>query len=145
MDNNEIKGTRVSGGLISIVAAGGGDGVAAGVAAQTLYTLALGKRAVIRKLRWRNRTGAAIQIWIGYGDLTGAGSVFRQVLPSILAVNGIDGELTEDMIPICGNTPEGFAADTTLITGSAGDIIVEASNAGAAPADVQIIAEIEEF
>ena len=138
-------GTRITGGLQSIIAAGGGDGVAVGLNAQILHTLSPGKRAVLRRLMWRNRTPADVDLWIGYGDLTVAGSVFRQTVPTILAITGIDGELTEAELPINGNGPEGFSADTTAVTGSTGDILVEASAAGAAPADVQIMAEVEEY
>ena len=82
---------------------------------------------------------------IGYGDLTVAGSVFRQVMPSILMVNGVDGVLTEAEIPVVGNGPEGFAADTTPVTGSLGNIIIETDGAaGAAPLDVQVVIEVEE-
>ena len=137
-------GVRITGNMQSIVGVGGGNNAA--LANQvTLHTLSTGKRAVIRKLRWCNRTGANVNIWIGYGDLTVAASVFRQTMPDILAVNGVDGELTEEQIPLNGNMPQGFAADTTAITGSNGNILAEASNAAADPADVQIIAEVEEF
>ena len=137
-------GTRITGNIQSITGVGGGDGAA--LANQvTLHTLSTGKRAVIRKLMITNRTGGNVNVWIGYGDLTVAASVFRQTMPSIFMANGMDTELTEDQIPLNGNTPQGFAADTTAITGSNGNIIAEASNAAAAPADVQIIAEVEEF
>lgn len=138
-------GRRLSTGLISIVATGAGDGGAV-TNAQTAWSLSSGKRAIIRKIRWRNRSGANANLLIGYGDLTPAGSLFRQVFPSILMLAGTDGELTEDQIPIMGNSREGFAADTTAVTGTTGDILVEtdAAGVGAAPNDVQVIMEIEE-
>lgn len=138
-------GVRITTGLQSIVAVGGGDGVAVGAAGITAHTLSLGKRAVIKRIMWRNRIGVNANLLIGHGDLTVAGSVFRQVMPSILMVNGVDGVLTEAEIPVVGNGPEGFAADTTPVTGSLGNIIIETDGAaGAAPLDVQVVIEVEE-
>lgn len=140
-------GVRLSSGLVSITAVGGGDGVALGVvgANPTAWTLSPGKRAVIKKIAWRNRIGVNANLLIGFGDRTVAGSIFRQVFPSILMVNGVIDELTEEAIPIMGNSREGFVADTTAVTGTTGAIIVETDGAaGAAPADVQVIIEVEE-
>lgn len=139
-------GVRLSSGLISITALGGGDGAIA-TNAVTAWILGLNaKVAKIRKITWRNRTGGNGNLLIGVGDRTVAGSIFRQVFPSILMLNGIDGELTEDQLPIMGNTREGFAADTTPVTGTVGNILVETSTpgVGVAPADVQVIIEVEE-
>ncbi len=145
-------GTRLSTGLISLTAVGNGDGVVIGATGFTAWTLSLLKRAIIRKIMWRNRTGGNGNLLIGYGDRTVAGSVFRQVFPSIWMVNGFDGELTEDEIPMAGGIStgvmhEGFCADTTPVTGTVGNIIVETDCAlvAAAPLNVQVLMEIEEI
>jgi len=138
-------GVRISSGLQSIVAVGGGVGALVATGGITAHPLSLNKRAVIKRIMWRNRIGVNANLLIGYGDLTVAGSLFRQVMPSILMVNGIDGELTEAEIPVVGNGPEGFVADTTPVTGSLGNIVIETDGAaGAAPLDVQVVIEVEE-
>lgn len=135
---------RVSTGVISLIAAGAADAaVIAGTGSQTAWTLSTGKRAIIRKIRWRNRTGANSNLRIGYGDRTVAGSVFRQVFPDILMLNGIDDGLEEKDLPITGNMREGFTVDTTAITGTLGNIIIGAS--AVAANDVQVMLEIEEI
>jgi len=144
MENSEVKGVKLSGTLQSIIGVGGGDGVA--LANQvTLWTTSIGKRAIIRKIMATNRTPGPVWLWIGYGDLTVAASVFRQVLPSIRLINGFDTVLMETEIPIGGNMPEGFTADTTAVTGTNGNIIAESSAAAAAPNDVQVKIEVEEI
>lgn len=141
-------GDRLSSGLVSITAVGAGDGVVLGVAAAnpTAWTLSTGKRAIIKKIAWRNRAGANGNLLIGFGDRTVAGSIFRQVFPSILMLNGVDGEIGEEALPVMGNSREGFANDGTVTTGTTGNIIVETDIAGvgAAPGNVQVIIELEE-
>lgn len=151
-------GVRLSSGLVTITAVGGGNNVVLGAVAAnpTAWTLSPGKRAVIKKVAWRNGIGVNANLLIGYGDRTVAGSVFRQVFPNILMVNGFDGELREEDLPIMGNGvgyagvggtggTEGFVADTTPVTGTTGAIIVETDGAaGAYPANVQVIIEVEE-
>jgi len=109
----------------------------------TLHTLSAGKRGILRKLNWMNRAVAGNGfLRIGYTNLAAA---FVQVFPDILMVQFIDGGLTEDELPIIGNSPLGFMANTTLLTGSVGNIIVQCSVGGAAPNDVMVSAEIEEI
>lgn len=134
---------RLTGGRVSIIAVGAGDGAVSN--ASTLHTLSLNLTAVIKKIMWFNRTGGNVLLWIGYNDLTVAAAVFRQVLPSIFCVNGMDGELNEDDLPICGNTPLGFHADITAVTGSLGNIMGEVSNSAAAPNDFMVQIEVEEY
>ena len=140
-------GQRLTGGMVALVATGAGNGGAV-ANALTAWTLSAGKRAIIRKITWRNRTGANANLLIGFGDRTAVGSLFRQVLPTILMINGIDGELSEDLLPICGNTPQGFQADTTVPTGTVGNILVETDSVLVAPppatTDIQVIIEVEE-
>lgn len=140
-------GVRLTGGMVSITAVGAGNGVALGLATAnpTAWTLSTGKRAVIKKIMWRCGIAGGANLLVGYGDRTVAGSIFRQVLPNIRMVTGVDGELNEEDLPIAGNSPEGFVADTTAVTGSVGSIFVETDGAaGAYPGDVQVILEVEE-
>lgn len=141
-------GQRITGGLISITANGVMPPGASN--ASTLHTLSpgrVGTRALIRKIMWINRTLNDTFLRIGYENLVAApgGPNFIQVLPDILMVSGVDGEMVEDDIPICGNGPEGFQADTTALTGSTGAIMAESVAAGAVPNDVQVRIEVEEF
>lgn len=137
-------GVRISGPLISLEAIGAGIGGAV-TNAGTAHTLSTGKRAVIKKIVWLNRAATG-RLLIGFGDRTVTGSLFRQTLPSILMLSGIDGEMGEDEIPNGGNTPEGFQTDTTAVTGTIGNILVEtdAVGVGAAPVNVQVRIEVEE-
>lgn len=128
-------GVRVSSGLITIQNS---------LVDNTLFTLSTSKteRAVIRKIAWINRTGANTFLRIGHTTL---GGVFTQDLPDILMLAGIDGQWTEPELPICGNTPEGFAPNTTLVTGTLGNIIGRAVASAATPNDVQVNIEMELF
>ncbi len=140
-------GQRLTGGLVSLVAVGAGNGGAITNARQA-WILSPGspRRAIIRKIMWRNRTVGDGNLLVGYADRTAGVNLFRQVLPSILMLAGFNDELTERQLPICGNTPQGFAIDLTAITGTVGDIWVETDCAvAAAPNDVQVIIEVEEF
>jgi len=108
------------------------------LATTTLWMTSAAKKARIRKIRWMNRTGGNGYLRIGYLTL---GAVFTPVLPDILMVNLVDDGLEP---PICGNDRDGFVADTTVVTGTLGYIMAQATVAGAAPADVQVELEVEE-
>lgn len=138
-------GVRYSGPLVSIVAVGAGPGGAV-ANYQTAFAMpATAKRLIIRKIMWHNRSGANGNLQVGYGDLTGAGSLFRQILPNIAMLNGFDGELAEGDLPIAGNRPEGMEIDITVPTGTTGDILIgtDIAGVGAAPNDVQVRIEVE--
>lgn len=136
-------GQRVSTNLVRITAVGAGDGVAIGATGFVLYTLPVGLRAIIRKLAIRNQTGANANLLIGYGDRTVVGSIFR-LIGAVWAVNNLPDFLTEDELPIFGNTPEGFKLDLTIPGGTTGDIIIETDSAFAAVlTPMGVIAEIE--
>lgn len=124
---------RISGGLRSIVAA---------TTSTALHTISTGLTAVIRKIIVRNHQGANIDLQIGYDTLA---AVFTVVLPDLLCLAGMENIWTEDDIPIMGNYPQGFKADTTPVTGNTGIIVGQASAAAAAPADIEVIIEVEEF
>lgn len=115
------------------------------VAAATSYIAFLmptNGRVILRKLHWINRTGANGFLRVGY--LTNAAiPVFTQVLPDILVLNGIDGMLNGDELPMCGNTPAGFEAETTANVGTTGDIVLQASVGAAAPTDLIVAGEVE--
>jgi len=128
------EGVRLSTALVAM-------GAAANVTV-LVHTQSPGKRAVIKKIIWHNRTGAPGVLRFGFLTL---GAVFTQVLPDIFMVAGLDGQLNENDLPICGNTPQGFAADTTAVTGTLGAIQAQSSVAGVAPADVQVRIEVEEI
>lgn len=138
------EGVRFSTGIQTLVANGTGDGVAIGATGTIMWTPGTNKKLVIVKIRAYNATGGNSLVWIGYGDLTGAGSVFRQTMTSFVVLNGIDAEIPETRIPRRGNAPDGFCADATLVTGSTGAIIAEVDN-GAAGAGLQLELELIEF
>lgn len=91
-----------------------------------LYLLTNARTCHIRKISIFNANAAATVVTIG----TGLGGAFAQRLPNILAVNGQDLQLTEEQIP---NVE--FSATIT----------VQASVAAAAPNDVRVQVEVEEF
>lgn len=138
-------GVRISGGLVRCIAVGAGDGGAIANAV-IAHTLSLGKRAIIRKIMWNNRTGGVGPLLVGFADRTVVGAVFRQVMPFIWTLAGLDGELTEPELPIVGNTPQGFAVDNTVPAGTIGDIYVETTAAGAgAGTPLEVVIEVEEI
>lgn len=140
-------GLRLTGGLVRCIAVGAGNGgaIANAVIAHVLSPVTP-HRAIIRKIMWRNLTGADADLLVGYADRTVAGALFRQVMPNIKALFGFDGELTEDELPIAGNTPQGFAVDLTIPTGSIGNVYVETTAIGVgAGTPMEVIIEVEEF
>jgi len=60
-------------------------------------------------------------------------------------INGLYGEIREDNLPIAGNSITGFCADNTLNTGSLGDIVLQSDIGAAAPTDIMVSGEVEEF
>lgn len=149
-------GIRLSTRLITIIAVWAGDGGAITnllpawnpslSGATPSNAGGIPKLAIIRKVMWRNRTGANGNLVIGFGDRTPAGSLFNRRYPLILMLAGIDGELGEADLPISGNTPRGFILDTTIPTGTTGAILVGTDIAGVALATpVEVTMEIEEL
>lgn len=141
-------GKRVSSGLISLVAAAAGNGGAI-ASAVIAIPMPVGNppqgpvNVVIKKIAWWSNFGLNAQLLIGYGDRTVAGSLFRQVFPTILMINGQPDHWDDP--PIMGNSPEGFKIDLTAVTGTLGDIYVECPTAGigAAPNNVFVVVEAE--
>ncbi len=141
-------GKRVSSGLLSIIAVGAGVG---GAIANAYNAIPMpvgnppqgGVKIVVKKLAWYHALGFGATLLIGYGDRTVAGSLFRQVFPTINMVSGQFGWWDDP--PIMGNTPEGFMIDTTAVTGTLGNVLIESPTAGigAAPNNVFVIVEAE--
>lgn len=127
------KKTRLTGGLVSVVAA---------ATSTEVYILSTGKTCVIKKIRAYNNTGGTVTLTVGY--LTNASTpVFTQVMPTLTLLQG-ENNWIEDDLPICGNTNEGFHNDNTTNTGTDGSIYVQVSASAASPNDVQIQVEVEE-
>ncbi len=141
-------GKMISSGLQSIVAVGAGNGGAI-TNAILAVVMPIGNppqgpvKMVIRKIAWYNSIGINGTLLIGYGDRTLAGSVFRQVFPTIFMVNAITDEWVDP--PIMGNTREGFMIDLTAVTGSLGDIYIECPTVGigVVPNNVFVTLEVE--
>ena len=124
---------RISGGLVSIVAA---------ATSTVVHTLSLNKRAVVKKLRVFNHQANPITLQLGHLTL---GAVFTPDTPDFLCPAGIDSFWEEDELPIFGNTPEGFKSDATPVTGTLGNVIAQASAAAAVPNDIEVQVEVEEI
>ena len=111
------KGILKTGAVASIIAP-------AAAAAQILYILTVGRTCKIRKLHIFNGQGAPVQVTIGVGVPLVA------VMPPFTAVNGIELTLYEEDIQDLE-----FVVNPTVMS----------SAAGAAPANVQVQATVEEF
>lgn len=141
-------GKLISSGLQSIVAVGAGNG---GAIANAILAVPMpvglppqgAVKMVIRKIAWHQVCGVNAILLIGYGDRTVVGSLFRQVGPPILMVNGVDDHW--DNPPIMGNAREGFMIDVTPVTGTLGDIYIESPTVGIAgvPNNAFVILEVE--
>ncbi len=137
----DIVGSRIGTPLVRLIAVGAGDGGA--VANAVVLFINPGRKVILRKITWRNLTGGNGNLLIGYGDRTGAGSLFRQVHPNLFMV-ALDDRLEEGQIPLMGNSREGFVPDGTVPTGTTGDILVETDAAGVgAGTPVEVQAEVE--
>ena len=64
-------------------------------AAAALYNITVGRTAIIKRIMWQNNCGGNSNLSLGQG-LAGA---FAAVLPPIVTLNGLDGELNEWDIP----------------------------------------------
>jgi hypothetical protein len=94
--------------------------VAATAGPDLLHTLSAGKSAFIRKIMISNFSGGNLQIQLG--TLTGAGA-FVALMPTILAVNGIDTEITEENVP----NVEFITDSTAGAAGRTGNIYLQSS------------------
>ncbi len=64
-------------------------------AAIALYNITPGRTAVIKRIMWTNACGANSNLSLGRGLL----AAFAAVLPPIVTLNALDGQLDEDDIP----------------------------------------------
>ena len=124
------------GGLVPLLITTGGNDLLHAIALTTIAQQTFPARSfVIRKIMWSNNTGVNATLRIGTLNGTPA---FVALLPTILALNGFDGELTEEELPgVEFITASALAAAAVRYDGSA---YVLASVAG-----VLVAAEIEEF
>lgn len=126
-----VVNTR-QGGLRLASIASATSAIASCVAASTSVTLHLlttNRTVIIRKLHIKNNNAAATMVQIGTG-ITGVGGGFVQAIPDIEVLAGMDLQLTEDQI---------------LAVEFSGNITVQATVAAAAPNNVAVAAEVEEF
>jgi hypothetical protein len=105
--------------IASVVAAGGVNSV-------TLHDLPTGRTGIVRKVHIMNNNAGQTVVQLG----TGLAGAYAQAMPGWVVPAGIDVELGEDVIPAFE-----FTADIT----------VAASVAAAAPNNVQVMVEVEEF
>ena len=64
-------------------------------AAAALYNITPGRTAVIKRIAWQNNCGGNSNLSIGQG----LAAAFAAVLPPIVTLNGLDGQLNEWDIP----------------------------------------------
>jgi hypothetical protein len=64
-------------------------------AAIALYNITPGRSAIIRKIMWHNACGANSSLSLG----TGLAGAFAAVLPAIVTLSGLDGQLNEADLP----------------------------------------------
>lgn len=115
-------------------------GTAAVPAADLLHTLGtnrsnIRRSAYIRKILVYNNTGGNVPLQ--FGTLTNA-AVFAQLLPDLVAINGLENEWNEHELPCVEFSPDRTAG----AGGVTGDIYVESLGAAAG---VLVILEVEEF
>ena len=95
----------------------------------TLHQLTPNRTAIIRKIMWANRGAVSGVLRIGSGDFTAR-------IPEIDIFAGLGGVLTEDDLP---------NYEFRLLVDVAADITTQSDVGGAAPADIQVMIEVEEF
>lgn len=105
-----------------------------------LHTMPIGRTCRITKIMAYNNTGANLTLLFGTRDRAVAPALV-QLLPDLVAINGLDNEWTEEEIPAIE-----FAADTSaLAAGRLGDIYVVAGTVAVPVAGVIIVLEVEEY
>lgn len=113
-------GVRITPAMGSLVAA---------ATSVTLHAITPGRTAIIRKVIIANRNPANTVVSLGEAD-------FTQRIPDFFVGAGLDLELTEEELP---------RYEYRSLAGAAVDIVARASVAAAAPDDVQVLIEVEEF
>lgn len=103
--------------------------------ADLCHLLPPGRTAIIRKVHWYNNVGVNVTLAFGTVD-NAVPAVPVQLLPDIVAINGLDGWYEETHLPDVEFIPDRAAG----ALGLAGDIYVVASAAG-----VLLRLTVEEF
>jgi len=104
-----------------------------------LHSLRPGRTCKITKICAYNNTGANLPLLLGTRDRSVA-PLFVQLLPDLVALNGLDSEWGEEDLPAVE-----FAADVAaLAAGRLGDIYVVAGTVAAPVAAVIISIEVQE-
>ena len=111
------------------------------VAATTTYVLHAitpGRTAIIRKVMFANRNAATARLRIGSTDAAagGAGGAYVQRLPEIFAAAGLSGLIPEEELP---------NYEFRILVDANTDIVIQSDIGAAAPNDIQVIIEVEEF
>ena len=138
VDTFDLDGLRLG---RPATAAAGVVSVILGATSYIVWATTPNRKSVIRKIMWYDAGTGGCTLRFGYLNL---GAVFVPCLPAIVTVNGMDGQLDQNNIPMCGNASGGFIAETTAVTGTLGNIIVQGTGAGIA-AGIQVQIEVEEF
>lgn len=94
------------------------------------------RTAIIRKIMCYNNTGANVTLQFGTRDFTAPVPLFVQMLPDLVALNGLDSQWNEDVI-----APVEFSLVLLpTVTGREGNIYLQAS-----AANVIVAIEVDEF
>lgn len=105
-----------------------------------LHTMPTGRTCRITKICAYNNTGANVPLLFGTRDRA-VPAALVQLLPDLVAINGLDNEWPEEEIPGVE-----FAADTrALAAGRLGDIYVVAGTVAVPVAGVIVSIEVEEY
>lgn len=133
------KAGNTTGGMITTTAPGA---PAPGDLCHTMPTRAIAgpRTARITKIMAYNNTGANVPLLFGTNDRA-AVPAFVQLLPDLVAINGLDNEWTEEDIPAV----EWMSDESLLAAGRTGNIHVVAGTVAVPVAGVIISIEIEEF
>lgn len=99
------------------------------------FTPATGRTTVVRKVHITNRTASSVSVGLGE-DAAALGAYVRKLGPWIVPA-GLDRELTEAELPNYEFGNLGVATSTV--------IAAQSTVAGAAPLDVIVQVEVEEF
>lgn len=98
--------------------------------AQTMWSVSVGRKALLKKLIVFNRTGTDGLLNIGVGI---AGTSYLQIFPLLKVFNGLDNIFEEEDLP-----DYWFNGETS------GNILMQCSVGGAIPLELQVFPEVVE-